>query len=300
MRRESSRIWKKNKRKRKAAGIGIAVVFVAIMIGACGMRAMTDTTREGTEESTAAGKETAAAEPSSEPETTTQAATEEETKETQPETSQPASEPQEPPVQEPSGEPAPEPKGEEDDFSDAAFVGDSRTDGLLINTGLYTAQFYTANGLMVNTAQTDPVIRLENGNKGTVLDALAQHAFQRVYIMFGVNELGWYSGESFKEEYTKLIQNVRKIQPQAEIYIQSILPVSREKSEGDAIYNNANVRKFNGWIQEVAAAEGVTYLDVASAVSDAQGDLPEGGSTDGVHLSKSYCEIWLAYLRQEN
>lgn len=186
-----------------------------------------------------------------------------------------------------------------DDFSDAVFIGDSRTEGLMIYTGLHTATFYTATGLMVNTAQTKPVIGLENGAKGTVLDALRQHSFGRVYIMLGINELGWPYGEQFKGEYTKLIRAVKEIQPQAQIYIQSILPVSQKKSEGDSIYNNMNVRKFNGWIQEVAAQENATFLNVSEAVQDAQGNLPEGASSDGIHLTKEYCRIWLEYLREK-
>ena len=186
-----------------------------------------------------------------------------------------------------------------DDFSDAVFIGDSRTEGLMIYTGLHTATFYTATGLMVNTAQTKPVIGLENGGKGTVLDALRQHSFGRIYIMLGVNELGWPYGEQFKGEYTKLIRAVKEIQPQAQIYIQSILPVSQKKSEGDPIYNNENVRKFNGWIREVAAQEGADFLNVSEAVQDAGGNLPEGASSDGIHLTKEYCNIWLEYLRKK-
>lgn len=186
----------------------------------------------------------------------------------------------------------------EDDFSDAAFVGDSRTEGLFINTGLATAQFYTANGLMVDTAITKDAIRLDDGSKGNVIDALKQHDFKRVYIMFGVNELGWYSGTVFKNKYKELIHEIQKVQPDATIYIQSILPISEEKSKNDKIYNNKNVVKFNKWIKEVVEEEELIYLDVRSVIKDSTGALPKDASTDGVHLNKKYCKMWLKYLRE--
>lgn len=184
-----------------------------------------------------------------------------------------------------------------DDFSDAVFIGDSRTDGLMIYTGLYTSTFYTANGQMVDTAQTKKNIPLENGEKGTVLDALRQHTFRRVYVMLGINELGWYFEEEFTGEYRSLIEQIRQIQPQATIYIQSVLPVTKEKSESDAIYNNENVRKVDAWVQEVAEETGATYLNVKEVMTDSEGNLPADGASDGVHLTKAYCEIWLEYLR---
>lgn len=187
-----------------------------------------------------------------------------------------------------------------DDFSDAVFIGDSRTDGLMIYTGLYTSTFYTANGQMVDTAQTEKNIRLENGEKGTVLDALRQHTFRRVYVMLGINELGWYFEEEFKGEYRNLIEQIRQIQPQATIYIQSVLPVTKEKSESDAIYNNENVRRVDAWVQEVAEETGATYLNVKEVMTDSEGNLPADGASDGVHLTKTYCEIWLEYLRTHN
>ena len=42
--------------------------------------------------------------------------------------------------------------------------------------------------------------------------------------------------------YTHL---VRDAQPDAQIYIQSILPVSTEKSQKDKIYNNEKITQFN-------------------------------------------------------
>ena len=97
------------------------------------------------------------------------------------------------------------------DFSDAVFIGDSRTVGLQQNGGLANAKFFCGTGLNVETAMTKPVVTLADGSKGTVVDALRQTPCQRVYVMFGVNELGWPSAGSFKKKYVELIQALARL-----------------------------------------------------------------------------------------
>lgn len=186
---------------------------------------------------------------------------------------------------------------EKDNFSDAVFIGDSRTEGLQINTGLTTARFLAAKGLMVDTALKNNVIKLKNGSRGTVIDGLKEGTYNRVYVMFGMNELGWPYLDVFTSRYEKLITEIKKVQPNATIYVQSILPVSKAKSDKDSIYNNENISKFNKAIKDMANKNGYIYLDVASAVEDSNSALPSNASSDGVHLNKEYSQKWLNYLR---
>ncbi len=186
---------------------------------------------------------------------------------------------------------------EKDNFADAVFIGDSRTEGLQINTGLTSARFLAAKGLMVDTALKNNVIKLKSGSKGTVIDGLKEGSYNRVYLMFGMNELGWPYLDVFTNRYEKLIEEIKSVQPNATIYLQSILPVSKEKSDKDSIYNNENISKFNKAIKEMADKNGYIYLDVASAVMDSNSALPSNASSDGVHLNKEYSQKWLNYLR---
>lgn len=186
---------------------------------------------------------------------------------------------------------------EKDNFADAVFIGDSRTEGLQINTGLTTARFLAAKGLKVDTALKDSVIKLKSGARGTVIDGLKEGTYNRVYVMFGMNELGWPYLDVFTNRYEKLIEEIKKVQPNATIYVQSILPVSKAKSDKDSIYNNENINKFNKAIKDMADNNGYIYLDVASAVMDSNSALPSNASTDGVHLNKEYSQKWLNYLR---
>lgn len=180
-------------------------------------------------------------------------------------------------------------------FDDAVFIGDSRTEGFMLYAGPSEAEYLTAVGLMVDTIFTEPYIK-QGDKKVTVMDALAGMDFSKVYIMLGVNELGWVYGSIFQEYYGRIIDRIREINPDAIIYIQSILPVSAEKSEKDSIYNNPRIDEFNQLLKDLAAEKEVYYLNVAEAVADETGCLPAEGTFDGVHLKPDYCKLWKEYL----
>lgn len=187
-----------------------------------------------------------------------------------------------------------------DDFADAVFIGDSRTVGLGMNTDKPKATFYASIGLNVSTVETEESVLLDNGNYGTVLDALKQKQFRRIYIMFGINELGWPYPDVFQEEYEAVINKIKELQPDAVVYVQSILPVSSLATNTNPVFTNENVENFNLYVQNAAANTGSVYLDVASCLKDENGSLPMEASTDGIHLIREYCTVWMNYLAENS
>lgn len=103
--------------------------------------------------------------------------------------------------------------------------------------------------------------------------------------------------ETFTGNYSKLIDAVRSSQPNATIYVQSILPVSKKKSDSDPVINNANINRFNEQIQKMAEEKGAVYLEVNKALMDSAGALPAGAATDGIHPNVDYCRKWAEYLK---
>lgn len=181
-------------------------------------------------------------------------------------------------------------------FDDALFIGDSRTEGLMLYSSLSNMNVYCSKGLSVDTIYKDQIVDMD-GQKIMVMEALQKQQYSKIYIMFGVNELGWEFDYLFEDQYTKLIMDIRQLQPDAIIYVQNILPISQARSDKDAIYNNTNVNHFNTMIENMCTKLNVVYLDVASSMKDETGALPADASTDGVHCNKDYCEIWLNYLK---
>ena len=180
-------------------------------------------------------------------------------------------------------------------FADAAFIGNSLTEGLFMYTDIddQADGFYTV-GLNVSSAQSDAFV----DDTYTLDQALTWKDYRKVYVMMGLNEVGWPDVDSFISEYTSLLHQVERDCPEARIYVQSILPVSAARSsEGDSI-NNSNIRRFNEKIQEMAENNNWTYLNVWEAIADEDGELPSDAASDGVHFGPEYMEIWLRYLRE--
>jgi lysophospholipase L1-like esterase len=180
-------------------------------------------------------------------------------------------------------------------FDDTVFIGDSRTLGLQMATGLTNATFLAERNMAVNRGE-EKFFRLSDGSKGTLYQALAEKQYQKVYVMFGVNELGWPEASTFADSYAIMLDRIRESQPNATIYVQSILPITKERSDSDTIYNNTNVNLFNEAIRQMVATRDVVYLDVASVFRDTDGALFADASTDGIHLTFEYCGRWLQYL----
>lgn len=181
-------------------------------------------------------------------------------------------------------------------FNDTAFIGDSRTEGLMLYTGLENAAFYTSKGLTVEQFFSKAVIK-KGEDKVTIPAAMEGTSYKKVYIMLGLNELGWSYESVYVEKYGQLIDKVKELAPEATIYIQSVLPVTKEKSDSDAIFNNPKVNHYNELLQKLTADKGVRYLAVNESVGLDDGALPAEATTDGIHLNKSYCLKWLNYLK---
>lgn len=184
----------------------------------------------------------------------------------------------------------------DDYFADALFIGDSRTEGLSLYSGLDTAAFYTHKGLMVDTVFTKPVVKMGDETV-TIMEALETQKFNKIYIMLGVNELGWAYESVFIQQYGKVIDELKRLEPGARIYVQSILPVTAKKSSDGGVYTNERIRLYNDLIVKMCEEKEVYYLNVAEAVQDASGVLPEEAAMDGIHLKPSYCVKWLDYLK---
>lgn len=195
------------------------------------------------------------------------------------------------------GMPVPESEEVSDDyFYDAAFLGDSRTDGFKLWSGIRGADIFSAKSISVYNIFTSKEVKLQDGAYGTLLQALDQKDYKKVYIMLGINEIG-YTASSFYTSYCKLVDTVIESQPDAVIYVQAIIPVTKSLSDSSNIYNNERVKSFNEMLSQMCEEKEVHYIDTFSAFANEDFALPEEAAFDGVHLVKGYCEIWLSYLK---
>ncbi len=195
------------------------------------------------------------------------------------------------------GEKVPESEAVLDEyFDDAVFIGNSQIEGISIYSSMKNATIFAGKGIMVDTIFTKEVIKTKDGTRITIMDALSKEQFGKVYIMLGANELGWAFDYLFIEQYGKVIDEIKKLQPDAKIYVNAIMPVSKEKSNKDKIYNNKNIDSYNNLILNMTKEKEVYFIDSKEALADEEGNLPEDAGTDGIHFNSTYYEKWFNYL----
>lgn len=186
----------------------------------------------------------------------------------------------------------------EDYFRDTLFIGDSITTGIPLYRAMSGAQTVAATGINPDTILTKPVIRDADGNLQTVLEAMSVLTPKKIFVQLGANGIAWIDKETFIERYRTLIEAIRAQHPDASLGVQSIFPVTKEKSLSEnGAYANEKIDAYNNALMELCETEGIAYLNVAEAFKEADGALAPGASADGIHIGPRYYEIWARYLR---
>lgn len=184
-------------------------------------------------------------------------------------------------------------------FEDAAFIGDSRTDGFLIYSGIGCGENLTSNGLSIFKLAEKKAITID-GKQYTLLEALALKQYGKVYLSLGINELGYYDDQGFYDSYCQAIDLIREYQPNAVIYIQGLIPLNEDviaETGGASYLKNDHLLVYNDLMKKAAEEKQVAFLDLNPVFADENGQLPRDASADGVHLRKAYCQQWLEYLK---
>ncbi len=189
---------------------------------------------------------------------------------------------------------------EESYFDDALFIGDSRTQGLYEYGGFgENVTFYCKTSLTVyDLFKKEKAFIKEGGRNITLREALTAHSFQKIYLMIGINEMGTGTADTFFGEYQKAVWEIRRLQPDAVIFVQAIMHVGAQKNASDPVFNNAGIEERNEKIAALADDKTIFFLDVNGQLCDENGNLSEGFSNDQVHLKAKYYGIWKQFLME--
>ena len=181
-------------------------------------------------------------------------------------------------------------------FSDALFIGDSRTVGLCEYGSLKENAAFLAKESVNVYNVLDQELRFTDHDGETwdayVEEILEENTYGKVYLALGVNELGIGTTYMYYEKYREIVELIRETQPDALIYIQGIMHVSYKKSSSDSCRNNTVISQRNYAISTLANGRDIFYIDMNPYVCDENGDLFEDLSGDGIHLKASAYENW--------
>ena len=181
-------------------------------------------------------------------------------------------------------------------FENAAILGNSLVDGLMLYSNLKTMKYFSGTSVSVVSATMTKSRTLKNGSSGTLVQALCQEQHDKIYIELGINEIGG-DLDYFIRVYGNMLDTIRAAEPDADIYILSILPVTKGRSDSSPAFNMPRVNMYNEALYTLAEEKQCYYMDLCSALEGDDGYLPSDWSFDGVHLHAQYYSVWENCMR---
>jgi lysophospholipase L1-like esterase len=136
------------------------------------------------------------------------------------------------------------------------------------------------------------------GEKLTLDEVLSSKQYQMIYLMLGINELGYDMSQTTKQ-YEEVLDKIKEMQPEAIMVLEANLHITSEKSEKSPVYSNSKINRLNQEIQKIAEENSCYYIDVNEIFDDDGGSLNQAYSTDGSHVLGRYYAEWVKWLKEE-
>ena len=181
-------------------------------------------------------------------------------------------------------------------FADCVFVGNSTFEGLYRYGVITNSTFFTKVGLNVNTVYTTST----STGSVPIIDELNTGSYKAVILMFGQNECGWPSLDTFLSKYAQLLNDIWSRQPNAKIFITAVPPVSKAVSdEGPNGVTNEHINYINNGLEQLADRTANAYfISVPGVMFGSDGALcAEASGGDGIHLNLTYTRYWADHIR---
>ena len=131
------------------------------------------------------------------------------------------------------------------------------------------------------------------------LQSVADPQARAYFVMAGINDLtqGIPQAETVSN-IRKIIRVLKQTSPDADIVLQSILPVNSRVRP--FLFETSLVKDVNGELRQIADEKArVVFLDLYPLFLDGNGRLKREFTCDGLHLSAAGYEVWVDLLRKE-
>lgn len=187
-------------------------------------------------------------------------------------------------------------------FDHTVFLGDSVTTQLRTYARekklLPGAKFLCVTnynlGLACRTTLNDAEAQLTlRGLKVTTPEGLKMLQAEKVFILLGLNDHAGSNLPVDMERYSRIIDHIRDVLPDAMIVAQTVTPIQK-RLQGKTL-NQENMNSFNEALETLCAEKDVYFLDIASPLKDEEGFLNTAYArdrSDNVHLNNAGLKVW--------
>lgn len=191
-------------------------------------------------------------------------------------------------------------------FEKSVFIGDSvmmgfrnfvmgQPEGFLGGPEFLVSGSFSVR-MALNEISKDTIHPIYQGEQHYIWDSISMMGAEKVFLFFGLNDIGMEGVEGAYENYLAVIDKIREVNQNVGIYIISTTNMLSGSEKGKL--NNDNIRLLNEKMKEYCKAGEAEYIDIASFLADEDGGLkPELCSDEYVHQTYAAYEIWTQVLR---
>lgn len=161
-------------------------------------------------------------------------------------------------------------------FDDYIFLGDSRVEGFDVFHFLPSGRILADPG--------DTITSITNR-----LEEIQAISPKRIFISYGINDVTvglWSSPEDYVNDFSERIDELQQALPEAEIFINSILPVSEQAAA--AMPSWGLLPSYSEAVRQMCEKKKITFIDNDS-LAEEHSDLY---AMDGVHVAPDFYHYW--------
>ena len=176
-------------------------------------------------------------------------------------------------------------------LANSCIIGHSHAVGMQMSLDVDGLDYIAEVGMLTEVMLYHHEFNLPGGSIGSLRYGLGLKDYERIFVLLGTNDMigGASYLPEFKTSMEALLDTVEELQPDAEVCLLSIAPLSKGFQEF-CYYNYGLTQEliddYNYTIRAIAVSRGMDYLDITTPLSDKNGYLAaEYDRNDGLHFN---------------
>lgn len=161
-------------------------------------------------------------------------------------------------------------------FQDYVFLGDSRV------VGFNVYGFLDSDRILADAGDT--ILAIDDR-----IDSMQELSPRYIFISYGINDVNlglWPTAQEYARDFGARIDELKKSFPEAEIYVNSILPATDDAIEQHPLWGD--LPEYSEAVRQMCEQKKICFIDNASIVEDHK-DLY---AMDGVHIDPDFYRYW--------
>ena len=163
-----------------------------------------------------------------------------------------------------------------DQFDKYVFRGDSRVVGYNVCGFLHEERVLAEQG--------DTILAISD-----MIDAIKELDPSYIFISYGINDINlgiWPTADEYANDFSEKIDDLRKELPDAQVYVNSIIPATDEAVENVSLWGK--IPEYSDALKKMCAEKGIPFIDNTKLMEEHK-ELYAG---DGVHLLAEFYPYW--------